>query len=224
MPKIVDLVNRSEPVDSQSVASRQYRGRLPREEAQRRVQALLTLALGSFVDKGYTDTSLDGLVALSGVSKTTMLRHFGSKEGLFHAATKHSAGELRVNLAACELSPTDPEASFAQFAKALIDSSGDRFSIAVLRMVVAEKSRFPPLAHTAWAVARETFRPLQEYIALLMDNGVLEPGDPVEAAFEFVAMVHQGIRSLLDESDYRGGAERARAVARRFVRGRAASA
>ena len=58
------------------------------------------------------------------------------------------------------------------------------------------------------------------FIALLMDNGVLEPGDPVEAAFEFVAMVHQGIRSLLDESDYRGGAERARAVARRFVRGR----
>ena len=51
-----------------------------------------------FAAAGYGATSLDALAAALGLSKQTILHHFGTKEGLLVAVVDRSAGELREAL------------------------------------------------------------------------------------------------------------------------------
>jgi AcrR family transcriptional regulator len=55
---------------------------------------ILDAALGSFGTRGYEATSLDALAAGLGVSKQTILHHFGSKDRLLDEVVDRSAGEL----------------------------------------------------------------------------------------------------------------------------------
>jgi AcrR family transcriptional regulator len=57
-------------------------------------ERILDAALVSFGTRGYEATSLDALAAGIGVSKQTILHHFGSKERLLDAVIDTSAGEL----------------------------------------------------------------------------------------------------------------------------------
>ena len=55
---------------------------------------ILDAALASFGGRGYEATSLDQLAAALGVTKQTILHHFGSKERLLDAVLDRSATEL----------------------------------------------------------------------------------------------------------------------------------
>jgi TetR/AcrR family transcriptional regulator len=55
---------------------------------------ILDAALASFGSRGYEATSLDALAATLGLSKQTLLYHFGTKEGLLDAVVDRSAAEL----------------------------------------------------------------------------------------------------------------------------------
>ncbi|HVL02806.1 MAG TPA: TetR/AcrR family transcriptional regulator [Acidimicrobiales bacterium] len=59
---------------------------------------ILDEALVGFAAAGYGATSLDALAAALGLSKQTILHHFGTKEGLLVAVVDRSAGELREAL------------------------------------------------------------------------------------------------------------------------------
>ncbi|MBW3575171.1 MAG: TetR/AcrR family transcriptional regulator [Actinobacteria bacterium] len=55
---------------------------------------VLDEALVSFASQGYGVTSLDGLAHRLGLSKQTILHHFGTKEGVLEAVVDRSATEL----------------------------------------------------------------------------------------------------------------------------------
>jgi AcrR family transcriptional regulator len=55
---------------------------------------ILDAALASVASKGYDATSLDALGATLGVTKQTILHHFGSKDGLLRALVERSAADL----------------------------------------------------------------------------------------------------------------------------------
>ncbi len=57
-------------------------------------ERILHAALGSIASRGYEGTSLDSLGAAIGVTKQTILHHFGSKDGLLGAIVARSAAEL----------------------------------------------------------------------------------------------------------------------------------
>jgi AcrR family transcriptional regulator len=59
---------------------------------------ILDGALLSFGTRGYDATSLDTLAGSIGLSKQTILHHFGSKERLLDALLDRSAAELSVAL------------------------------------------------------------------------------------------------------------------------------
>jgi TetR/AcrR family transcriptional regulator len=58
-------------------------------------QRILDAALSSVASKGYDGTSLDSLAATIGVTKQTILHHFGSKDGLLRALLERSVAELK---------------------------------------------------------------------------------------------------------------------------------
>ncbi len=76
---------------------------------------VLDRAVGLFADYGYKGTSIDGVVATTGLSRGSLYAIFGSKRGLFRATLHrafdqraHQAGDL-VLVALLELAPRDLE-------------------------------------------------------------------------------------------------------------------
>ncbi|MEM7272027.1 MAG: TetR/AcrR family transcriptional regulator [Actinomycetota bacterium] len=58
----------------------------------------IAAATVAFADKGVAGTSLDGLAGELGVTKQTILYHFGSKSGLISAVVERAAADLLVEL------------------------------------------------------------------------------------------------------------------------------
>jgi len=77
-----------------TIDRRQYK-QVAREEAQQRTrEALLEAAIDEFYADRWSKVSLTGLATRAGVTKQTLLRHFGSKEGLLIQALVRSAAQV----------------------------------------------------------------------------------------------------------------------------------
>ena len=57
--------------------------------------ALLDAAENAFFDRALGEQSLDAIAAAAGVSKQTLLRHYGSRDGLMHAAYRRAFDAVR---------------------------------------------------------------------------------------------------------------------------------
>ncbi|HEX3911540.1 MAG TPA: TetR/AcrR family transcriptional regulator [Solirubrobacteraceae bacterium] len=69
--------------------------KVAREQAQQRTrEALLEAAIEEFYGDRWNKTSLESLSRRAGVTKQTLLRHFGSKEGLLIQALVHGAAQV----------------------------------------------------------------------------------------------------------------------------------
>jgi AcrR family transcriptional regulator len=77
-----------------TIDRRQYK-QVAREEAQQRTrEALLEAAVDEFYGDRWSKVSLAELATRAGVTKQTLLRHFGSKEGLLIQALVRSAAQV----------------------------------------------------------------------------------------------------------------------------------
>jgi AcrR family transcriptional regulator len=77
-----------------TIDRRQYK-QVAREEAQQRTrEALLEAAIDEFYADRWSKVSLTALATRAGVTKQTLLRHFGSKEGLLIQALVRSAAQV----------------------------------------------------------------------------------------------------------------------------------
>jgi AcrR family transcriptional regulator len=66
--------------------------RIPRDERRRRTEAqILDAARELFATEGYERATIRGVAAKAGVDPALVMQHFGSKEGLFAAATRWSS-------------------------------------------------------------------------------------------------------------------------------------
>jgi AcrR family transcriptional regulator len=69
--------------------------KVAREQSQQRTRdALLEAAIEEFYSDRWATTSLEALAARAGVTKQTLLRHFGSKEGLLIQALVRGAAQV----------------------------------------------------------------------------------------------------------------------------------
>jgi AcrR family transcriptional regulator len=67
-----------------------------RKDAQQRTRdALIDAASNAFFSDSWPQSSLESLSAKAGVTKQTLLRHFGSKEGLLMQALMRGAAQIR---------------------------------------------------------------------------------------------------------------------------------
>lgn len=139
-------------------------------------ERIIDAALLSFGTRGYEATSLDALAAGLGVTKQTILHHFGSKERLLDAVTDRSAEELAEALEAA-LAVAGP--GFARV-EALVRAV---FRLAARRPellgLVRELSRLGPTAAGRLALALD---PLVErakaFLGREMAAGRVRPQDP----------------------------------------------
>jgi AcrR family transcriptional regulator len=78
-----------------AISRRPYK-QVAREQSQRRTRdAVLDAAEEELARGRWSKTSLEALAAKAGVTKPTVLRHFGSKEGLIEAAIRRTSEIVR---------------------------------------------------------------------------------------------------------------------------------
>lgn len=202
-------------------ATRHWRGgRLPRAEVDQRIDNLLDIAIEEFAEQGYGGTSLDRLVERSGVSKTTIYRRFGNKEGLFLTLVERSLDRTRGALWAVPLEKGDPLGTVTRYVEAYTRGAVDEpLGHTLLQIAVAERRTFPQFAQTLLANALAGFEPLADYFASLMEEGVLLRGDPLEAAFDLQALITHGFRVMVDDHAFLQRPGRSAEIARKFLRG-----
>lgn len=140
--------------DKDSRAKRPYRGTVQAEVAALTRQRILDAALALAADEWLDRLTLDQIAARAGVTVQTVIRHFGTKEGLFTAAAEAASAAA---LGWREETPPGDIASAIEAVQAHYERVGDR-----LLRLLAQEDRYPGLrpftdlgraAHRAW-VAR----------------------------------------------------------------------
>lgn len=163
-------------------------GKLPvSDRGREREAAILRVATRQFLERGYADTTLDGVAKDAGGSKSTLYKFFSSKTELFHAVVAslvasqdRQALDPRIDVYDCLLSYAEQRLTVV-FAK-------QHWSL--LRLVAAERRRFPRIAQIYYEVGPKRSKELiVDYLRTLTSRGVLAIKAPELAAQFFNSML-----------------------------------
>lgn len=182
---------------------------------------ILKAARDLFLEHGFASTSVDAVVAASGVSKPTVYSHFSSKEALLEAVVRAEAERLDRPI---EFRPTgDPVRDLERVAHALTAMALAPETLAWDRMMAGEARRKPDLGRVFFDCGpRRVVAVLAEFFRQLAAGGGIEVPDP-EGAAEFFFGMAVGLPLL--RAQLTGGPDprdaspaRCREVAARFLR------
>jgi AcrR family transcriptional regulator len=161
-----------------------------------RLARMLAAATELFLRDGYEQTSIDAILVRSGGSKATLYAYFPTKEDLFRAVIdgvviKNAQPKLDV--------ARDKRAVLTEFAVDRLHAIFSARHRAILRLIIAERERFPDLAQLYYERGpNRSHLMLVDYVAALKRNESLDVDDPDEAAEFFVGMLtHKWYKELL---------------------------
>jgi AcrR family transcriptional regulator len=152
--------------------------------AERRKQ-IFQAALSCFAGTGYHQTTMDDIVAESGLSKGTLYWYFDSKKDLFLALFQEVMGELGASWDAIAADPT------VSATEKLIASMG------LFRSELSEMAPFFAIMMEAWALTRHD-EDVEQVIRQLYDP--------------YLAIMAAIIRQGVIDGEFRVGSERAMAL------------
>lgn len=161
---------------------------------RRKRAAIIDAAVESFLGHGFEATRMDRLAARAGVSKRTLYNHFASKEALFAAVVKHLYEEL---LAPGQIEPVEdlaPVEGLRVFARRLLAHLRSPRVLALLKLVVAEHTRFPSLTSLFYQHGKQpALRQLTAMLRHWQASGQLRCEEPELAAVQFLGLVKEGL-------------------------------
>ena len=152
-----------------------------------RLARILEAATELFLRDGYGETSIDAILAVSGGSKATLYNYFPTKDDLFRAVIDEvlsSAKEPRLDTS------VDARATLTAFASERLEVLFSTRHNALLRLIVAERERFPDLARMYYERGPLRIRHLlADYLAELERRQVLTDASAEEAAEFLIGML-----------------------------------
>jgi AcrR family transcriptional regulator len=121
--------------------------RRPRAQAQARRQAILDAALTVFAARGYEAARLDDVAAQAGVAKGTLYLYFKDKQALFEELVRGAVTPIMERVSSAARAPELPASQvidmfFQLFQREVL---GTKRKL-LLRLIIAEGSRFPAIA------------------------------------------------------------------------------
>jgi AcrR family transcriptional regulator len=120
----------------------------PRRRSQDELrQAILQAAADVFLESGYAGASIDAVIERVGGSKRAIYSYFGGKKELFEAIVTQISGRALAALTPEAIVARDIEATLMDFGTRAVTLLMSPMTLALYRLVVAEGTRFPELAH-----------------------------------------------------------------------------
>jgi TetR/AcrR family transcriptional regulator, mexJK operon transcriptional repressor len=155
-----------------------------------RLAKILEAATDLFLKVGFEQTSIDAILLQSGGSKSTLYAYFPTKEDLFRAVIDNVVANSDLGFALdVSANARIVLTEFAVSRQRVVLSPRHR---AVLRLVIAERERFPDLAQIYWERGpQRSGQQLITYFEALRNREVLAIDDAQEAAEFFIGMLFQ---------------------------------
>lgn len=156
-------------------------------------ELILEHALDVFAAHGYVGTTTDRLAAAASVSKQTLYKEFGDKEGVFTALIQFACDRVDDPFAPLvermrTIASADEavELMATQFTRSIMSPYVQRLR----RLVIAEAARFPHLGQLYWegGFVRVTDS-VAHCLSILADRGMLDVPDAQLAANHFAGML-----------------------------------
>lgn len=164
----------------------------PAASSERRDQILAAARL-LFLEYGYGETSMDRIAEKAEVARRTVYNQFKGKEALFEAMVQDIWSHFPViDITRDASSLIDPRAGLLRLGHAVADFWITPESVAFLRMVIAESTRFPSLQKTFLALGKgPAMAAVTEYLAALNKRKLLNIKDTRLATRQFLGMIDE---------------------------------
>lgn len=187
----------------QKRALKRPRGRPTAEQADRLRDTMIHTALHEFMTRGFEGASLEAIARDAKIGKITIYRQFGTKEALFREVIGFARLTLRDQLTASIIEGS-PRQVIRNVIGRLVEVVSHPDFVAVLRLTIAEASRFPDLAAAALKNSDFALGALVDYLDRLRMEGVIVIDDPHVAASQLAELATGGVRNLLKPRASRG--------------------
>lgn len=175
-------------------STRSRLGRPTRAEARRRHEELLEVALDTFLEHGFEQTTILEIAKQVGMSKRTVYAYYEDKADLFKAAVRRAIDRYVVPLETLKAAESDDlEATLTAVAQIRIDNVTRPEVLKLQRILSAQAFRFPELIDVAFEVgAGPTIAFLSELFTRFHNQGELRVDDPERTAVAFLSLVVSG--------------------------------
>lgn len=189
---------------------------------QDRREAILAVAKRSFLENGYSGTSMSAISAELGGSKATLWSYFPSKEELFAAVLDEATAAYRRQLGDLLKPAADIRRALVEFARSFLTKVTSPEAMKLHRLINAETARFPEVGEIFYRRApARTMQMVAAFLEAEMAAGHLRRDDPDRAARVLTGLCSATqFRALLGQADLRPAAiaEEAAFVAEIFLR------
>jgi AcrR family transcriptional regulator len=161
----------------------------PSGAGKRKAEQVMASARTLFLERGFSDTSVDDIASRAGVSKPTVYSHFGDKRGLFIAFIREEVEALAGTIVTVGNAGDAPRAGLERFGRAYLDIVLSPNAQALFRVVLAESAKFPEIgaAFHATTIGRSA-RLLSERFSEWVAQGALDIDDFDLAGKRFLAL------------------------------------
>lgn len=158
--------------------------------AVRRRKAIIDAAYDLFVTRGYGSVSIDEIIRVSGGSKSTLYKMFGSKEGIMKEVIENLAVEMLRQIRIEPQSGKTVRDVLAGVGKVLVDMALSESAISQFRLAVANAGQFSEVA-ILWYESgpKTTMEGFARILEMENSNGRLKVDDPQAAAWFFAGML-----------------------------------
>jgi AcrR family transcriptional regulator len=184
--------------DSTETTTRRSRGRPSPEQAAALRESFLAAALESFLANGYSATSIEAVAREAGVAKITIYRQFDNKEALFREVAHRAVANARETMQNLLVHRgSDDRQTLLDLVDRLYLSASEPKTLALMRLVIAEATRFPELAKALYVENSYVLAPVIEYLAEAHRAGRLHVPSPEMAAIQLSNLAFGGVRFFI---------------------------
>lgn len=173
-------------------------------------QLILEAATRLFLEHGFEAPTMDQIAREAGVSKATLYMYFEGKADLFAAIIKARCAAIRRDIEDLSRGQAEPNARLVAMCRRLLELMVSERGLAIYRVVVSQRTRFPELGSTYFEAGVEgVLGALTDAIEGLRTEHLLPVKDAPEAARILVGLMRGEFfaRRLLAASDPIGAVE-----------------
>lgn len=176
---------RAKPADAQPRV-----GRPTREEAKRRHENLLEVALDKFLERGFDDTTVEDIATAARMSKRTVYARYANKDELFIASVHRARERYTIPLEELQMRESDDlAATLKAVAMRRFENIAGPVGQRMFRVLTTQAYRFPELALSTFNEGAEpAFEHLSRVFARFEAKGEIEVEDHRKAAAAFLSM------------------------------------
>ena len=169
----------------------------PRRLIELRKAAVLEAASRLFLEQGYASVSINNIIEQVGGSKSSIYNNFGTKADLFLDAIRALCGEIAAPLANLDTHDLSLKEGLKRIGMSFIELSLSDRSIALHRLVIAERLEFPEIGVVFMQAGPErSYKKVSDFLARQQQLGAITREiSSIELATVFLGMLNAGLLS-----------------------------